>query len=131
MAGPNSSGRSLKWSWWTVAAATIGIALLVLGVGNIVSLIRDDRRSAVSAIVAFLAASSAAALVFGGLFLRLRRPERPVGSWAIAVGVFPGSMAIVFFWFPPAVVIGVFCMVVTMRAVIDALALRETLTSPA
>ena len=84
-----------------------------------------------SAIVAFLAASTAAALVFGGLLLRLRRPERPVGSWAIAAGVFPGSLAIVFFWFLPAVVVGIFCMAVTMRATIAALAAREALTAPA
>lgn len=111
-----------------VAAGVIGVAELVLGIGNIVSLMQDDRRSAASAI-RFMAATAAATLVFGGLVLRLRS-RNPV-SWAIAAGVFPGSCAIVLYWFPPAVVVGLFCMVVTMRAVIDALAGREALTSPA
>lgn len=114
-----------RWTWWMLAATAIGLAELVLGIGNIVSLVQDDRRSVASALVAFVVATAAAALVFGGL--AIRRQNRPRGSAVIAVGMFPGCAAVVMWWFLPALVIGVLCMVATMSAVMDALNSRTAL----
>ncbi|HEX8770647.1 MAG TPA: hypothetical protein VF711_07760 [Acidimicrobiales bacterium] len=107
-----------RWKWWMVVAVVIGIGELVLGIGNVVSYLTDDRRDFVSAFVAFVAATSAATLVFGGM--AIRRTNRPRGSGVMAVGMFPGCLAVVFFWFPPAVAVGLVSMVATALTILDA-----------
>ena len=44
----------------------------------------------------------------------------------VAVGVVPGIAPIVFFWFPPAVVVGLFGIAVFVGAVNDAVDARRT-----
>jgi hypothetical protein len=117
------------WTWWMVVAAVVGVAEVVVGIGNLASYVDDERRSLVSALLAFLVASGTAALVFGGLAIRRRNRSR--GSAALAVGMFPGCCAIVFWWFPPAVAVGVLCMIATTFATLDAVDSRTKLTRAA
>jgi TctA family transporter len=115
-----------RWTWWMVVAVVIGVGELVLGIGNVVSFLTDDRRDFVSAFVAFLTATGAAALVFGGM--AIRRTNRPRGGAMVAVGMFPGCLAIVFFWFPPAVAVGLVSIVATAFAIVDATGSRQELS---
>ncbi|HUQ62310.1 MAG TPA: hypothetical protein VM121_00970 [Acidimicrobiales bacterium] len=115
-----------RWTWWMVVAVVIGVGELVLGIGNIVSYLTDDKRDAVSAFVAFLGATGAAALVFGGL--AIRRGNRARGSAVMALGMFPGCLAIVFWWFLPAVAVGLVSIVATTFAIVDATNSRQELS---
>ena len=58
--------------------------------------------------------ATGAALIVTGLVLLSRNV--PAGSRFIALGVLPGSVGIAFFWFPPAVAVGILAIATSWAA---------------
>ncbi len=104
-----------KKNWWLFAAGFIGIAMAVLGVGN---LLGDDGGPLYGKIVAVAVAAAFAGLIFGGLAVRDRNEVR--GSIMIGVGVLPGTLLLALFWFPPAAAVGLLSIFVAWTALVDA-----------
>ncbi len=102
----------MKTRWWFVSAAVIGVLMLMLGIGNLVD--PDDTGPLYGQLILLTVMATGAALVLSGLIL-LRR-NQVQGSRLVAVGVLPGSIGIAFFWFPPAVAIGILALVTSWAA---------------
>lgn len=105
----------LKQKWWLFAAGFIGLAMAVLGIGN---LLGDDGGPLYGKIVAVAVAGIFAGLIFGGLAVRDRNEVR--GSIMIGVGVLPATLLIGLFWFPPVAAVGLLAIFVAWRAFVDA-----------
>lgn len=114
-----STWRRAARSWWQVGAVLIATGSAIVAIDIIV---RDPgpiwKRS-----IGFTLLALAAALVVVGLLVR--RASRDHGSTMVAVGVVPGIAPIVFFWFPPAVLVGLIGIAVFVAAINDAAAARR------
>ncbi|MDJ0923269.1 MAG: hypothetical protein QNJ77_01800 [Acidimicrobiia bacterium] len=98
--------------WWHGSAAVIGALMLMLGIGNLVD--PDDTGPLYGQLILLAVVATGAALIVYGLVL-LRR-NQPGGSKLVALGVLPGSVGIAFFWFPPAVAVGILALVTSWVA---------------
>lgn len=99
-----------------VGAVLIAATTEILAIGNLVS---HDEGAIASKVLVFIAATIPATLVLGGLVLRRRRPV--IASAAVAVGCLPGCAALMFWWFPPAVIAGLVSMAIVGSAATDAI----------
>ena len=102
----------MKTRWWNVSAAAIGALMLMLDIGNLVD--PDDTGPLYGQLILFAVMTTGAALiVYGHVLVRRSQPR---GSMLVAVGVLPGSVGIAFFWFPPAVAVGILALVTSWAA---------------
>ena len=108
--------------WWLVAAGLIAIALATFGIGT---LLEDDGGPLYGRIVAASVAVALALLIIAGLIVRTRNQAR--GSNMIAIGVLPGTVLTVLFWFPPVALTGLLSIVVAWHAFQDAIKHRGAL----
>lgn len=108
------------WPWWMVGAALIAVTTEIMAIGNLVS---HDGGAFASKVLVFLAATIPAALVFAGLAFRRRQPG--TAGATVAVGCLPGCAALLFWWFPPAVIAGLASAVIVGAAVTDAVRNRS------
>ncbi len=102
----------MKTRWWHVSAVVIGILMLMLGIGNLVD--PDDTGPLYGQLILLTVMTTGAVLVGSGLML-VRR-NQPRGSKLIALGVLPGSIGIAFFWFAPAVAVGILALFTSWAA---------------
>lgn len=109
----------LAATWWQVGAGVIAAGAAVAAIGLIV----DDPGPIWKRLIGCTLLMAACSLVVGGLLLRRR--ARDAGSTMVAAGITPGIAPVVFFWFPPAVAIGVFSIAVFVFAVNDAVDARR------
>lgn len=115
----------MKTHWWNVSAAVIGALMLMLGIGNLVD--PDDTGPLFGQLVLLAIMATGAALIVYGLVL-VRR-DQPQGSRLVAIGVLPGSVGIAFFWFPPAVAVGILALVTSWAAFRSASKLESHVTA--
>jgi uncharacterized membrane protein HdeD (DUF308 family) len=102
----------MKTRWWIVSAAVIGALMLMLGIGNLVD--PEGTGPLYGQLILFAVMAIGAALIVSGLALVRRNHAR--GSKLVALGVLPGSVGIAFFWFPPAVAVGILALVTSWAA---------------
>lgn len=102
----------MKTQWWNVSAIVIGVLMLMLGIGDLVS--PDNTGPLYGQLILFAVMLTGAGLIVSGLVL-VRR-NQPRGSKLVAVGVLPGSVGIAFFWFPPAVAVGILALITSWAA---------------
>jgi len=108
---------TLRQGWWRFAAGLISTSIAVAAFGNLFGNWIDDgpRAGKIGASVVTLIA---AALVFGGIAIRERRPYR--GSVMIGVGVLPAVALISVPWFPLLAAAGVLAGIVAVAAFVNA-----------
>ncbi len=100
--------------WWIWSAAVIAVLMLALGVGN---LIEDDGGPLWGQIIFAAVLFAGALLIARGI--RVRRSSPQLGSRLIAIGVLPGLSGLAFFWFPPAVAVGLLALASSIAAFAD------------
>ena len=86
--------------------------MLMLDIGNLVD--PDDAGPLYGQLILLAVMATGAALIVYGLVL-VRR-NQPRGSKLVAFGVLPGSVGIAFFWFPPAVAVGILALITSWVA---------------
>jgi len=101
-------------TWWQVGAVVIAFAASIVAI----DIIANDPGPMWKRVIGFGVLVTSAALVVGGL--AIRRHDRRLGGVLVAVGVTPGIVPIIFFWFPPGVAFGLFSIAVLVFAVHDA-----------
>ena len=106
--------RRLGSRWWQGGAVVIAFAAALVAI----DIIANDPGPMWKRLIGFTVLTTAAVLVAAGLVVR--RHHRRTGSMMIAVGVTPGIVPIIFFWFPPGVAFGLFSIAVLVFAVNDA-----------
>lgn len=106
----------MKTRWWHVSAAVIGALMLMLGIGDFVS--PDNTGPLYGQLILLGVMATGAALIVYGLILVRRSEVR--GYKLVAVGVLPGSVGIAFFWFPPAVAVGILALITSWTAISSA-----------
>lgn len=89
----------------------------LLGLGNLTG---GDEGPLAGKIAAFVVALAVGGVIISGVRLRLAGRRR-LGSGLTAAGVAPASALVVFFWFPPVAALGLLALVVTVKAVSDAM----------
>ena len=97
----------MKTHWWMVSSAVIALLMLMLGIGNLID--PDDTGPLYGQLALLAVMASGAALIGYGIVLLLRRDDR-LGAKLVGLGVAPGAVGIAFFWFWPAVVIGLLAL---------------------
>ena len=102
----------MKTRWWIASAAVIGTLMLMLGIGNLVD--PDDPGPLYGQLILLAVMGTGAALIVYGLVLVGR--NQPRGGKLVALGVLPGSVGIAFFWFPPAVALGMLALITSWVA---------------
>lgn len=102
----------MKTRWWTFSAAVIGVLMLMLGIGNLVD--PDDTGPLYGQLILLAVMATGATMIVYGLVLVRRNQVR--GSKLVALGVLPGSVGIAFFWFPPAVAVGILALITSWAA---------------
>ncbi len=104
--------------WWMVSASVIGVLMLMLGIGNLLD--PGDTGPLFGQVMLLTVMATGAALILTGLVF-VRRTGG-VGTKLVALGVLPGSAGLAFFWFPPAVAVGMLALVTSWSAfrVVDA-----------
>ena len=102
----------MKVRWWMVSAGVIGVLMLMLGIGN--ALNEEDTGPLYGKLVLLAVMVAGASLILVGL-TRLARGNE-AGAKQVAFGVIPGSVGIAFFWFPPALLVGVLAIVTSVQA---------------
>jgi uncharacterized membrane protein HdeD (DUF308 family) len=102
----------MKTRWWIVSAAVIGALMLMLGIGNLVD--PDDSGPLYGQLILLAVMATGATLIVYGLVLV--RGNQVRGSKFVALGVLPGSVGVAFFWFPPAVAVGVLALITSWAA---------------
>ena len=100
-----------KVRWWMVSAGIIGVLMLMLGIGN---LIEEDGGPLYGQLVLLGFMVAGAALIVSGL--AVGRRDRRTGGKLAGIGVLPGAVGVAFFWFPPAVLVGVLAIVTSWQA---------------
>ena len=100
---------------WRVAALTIAPVIAILGLGNGFV---DDGGPLYGRIGYASLTVIGLGLVIAGLVVRQRR--RGLGSTMVGVGLAPGFVMTLMFWFPPVALLGVFSIVVAVFAFRDA-----------
>ena len=111
--------------WWLWSAGFVATMMTVLGVGN---LLEDDGGPLYGRIVFAAVMIGGAVLVVTGM--RVRSTRRGSGSRLIAVGVSPGALGIAFFWFPPAVAVGILAVATTWKAFHESVASTRGVVIP-
>lgn len=106
----------MRWPWWSKVAASYAGMVPLLAIGNLVG---GDSGPRSGKLVAVGVAVAVAGVILAGMRLRLVGRRR-LGSGLTALGVFPASCLIAFFWFPPVAALGVLALVVTATAAADA-----------
>jgi len=106
--------RNLKQDWWVLAAPVLAAIAVFLGFGNMVT---DDGGPFWQRALAFAVTVAMASVVVVGV--ALRRRGRALGSLLVGLAVLPGSVLIVFFWFPPVALVGILCAATGIRGIID------------
>ena len=102
----------MKTRWWHVSAVVIGVLMLMLGIGNLVD--PDDTGPLYGQLILLAVMATGALLVGYGLVLVRRNQAR--GSKLVALGVLPGSIGLAFFWFLPAVAVGILALITSWVA---------------
>lgn len=102
----------MKIRWWMVTAGIIGALMLMLGVGNLLD--PEDTGPLYGKLGLLAVMATGAGLIVYGMLLLRRDVIR--GAKFVSLGVLPGSVGIAFFWFPPAVAIGVLAIVTSWMA---------------
>jgi uncharacterized membrane protein HdeD (DUF308 family) len=102
----------MKTRWWTVSAALIGALMLMLGIGDLVD--PDNTGPLYGQLILLAVMATGATLIVYGLVLV--RSNQVRGSKLVALGVLPGSIGIAFFWFPPAVAVGILALATSWAA---------------
>ena len=102
----------MKTRWWHISAIVIGVLMLILGIGNLVD--PDDTGPLYGQLILLAVMATGAVLVASGLVL-VRR-NQALGSKLVAIGVLPGSIGIAFFWFAPAVAVGILALFTSWAA---------------
>ena len=97
--------------WWLWSAGLIAVLMVMLGVGN---LIEDDGGAIYGRILFAAVLIGGASLVAAGFAARASRPE--LSNKLVALGVLPGAAGIAFFWFPPAVAVGILAIMTSVAA---------------
>lgn len=115
----------MKTRWWIVSAAVIGALMLMLGIGTLVD--RDDTGPLYGQLILLAVMATGATLIVYGLVLIRRNQVR--GSKLVALGVLPGSVGIAFFWFPPAVAVGILAIITSWTALRSAAKLESQIAS--
>ncbi len=115
----NSFKDRLAATWWQVGAGVIAAGSAAAAVGLIV----DDPGPIWKRLIGCTLLLAACSLVVGGLIVRRR--AREIGGAMVAVGITPGIAPIVFFWYTPAVAIGLFAIGVFVFAVNDCVDARR------
>lgn len=100
--------------WWIWSAAVIAVLMVALGVGN---LMEDDGGPLYGQLIFAAVLIGAAALVAVGI--SKRSSDAAHGNRLIGLGVLPGATGLAFFWFPPAVAVGVLALVTSVAAFRD------------
>ena len=111
----------MKSRWWMISAAVIGALMLMLGIGNLID--PEDTGPLYGQLILLAVMAAGATLIAYGLALVLRKQVR--GSRLVALGVLPGSIGIGFFWFPPAVAVGIFALITSWAAFKSAESLKD------
>jgi hypothetical protein len=106
--------NTLKSGWWRIAAAFIAILLAAAGVSSFFEPAAGHWAKHVFGNAALLCGP---ALVVTGLIVRPRR-TRP-GDLMILLGVLPATAALVLFWYPPALILGILAAAVCIAALTD------------
>jgi hypothetical protein len=88
------------------SAGAIGILMLMLGIGNLVD--PDDTGPLYGQLILLAVMATGTALIVFGLVLVPR--NEALGCKLVSLGVLPGSVGIAFFWFLPAVAVGVLAL---------------------
>ena len=101
--------------WWLWSAGSIAVLMVILGIGN---LMEDDGGPLYGGIIFAAVLVGAAGVV--ALGIRRRSTDLALGNRLVGLGVIPGTMGLAFFWFPPAVVVGVLSIVTSVAAFRDA-----------
>jgi hypothetical protein len=94
-----------------VTAGAIGVLMVMLGIGN---LIEEDGGPLYGQLILLAFMVTGAGLILAGLFLQ--RTQQARGSKLVALGVAPGAVGVAFFWFPPALAVGVLAIVTSWKA---------------
>ncbi len=102
----------MKTRWWQLSATLIGALMLMLGIGDFVS--PDNTGPLYGQLILLAVMATGAGLIAYGLVLYRR--NQPRGSKLVALGVLPGSVGIAFFWFPPAVAVGILALITSWAA---------------
>ena len=100
--------------WWTWSAGVIGLIMIAVGVGN---LVEDDGGPLWGQIVFAAVLIVGAVLIASGIWARRSQPQ--LGSRLVAFGVLPGVSGVAFFWFPPAVAVGLLALGSSVAAFAD------------
>jgi uncharacterized membrane protein HdeD (DUF308 family) len=102
----------MKTRWWIVSAVAIGALMLMLGIGNLMD--PDDTGPLYGQLILLAVMATGAVLIASGVVLVRRKNAR--GAKLVALGVLPGSVGTAFFWFPPAVVVGILAVITSWAA---------------
>lgn len=102
----------MKIRWWMITAGIIGVLMLMLGMGNLLD--PEDNGPLFGQLALLTVMVTGAALIGYGLVVYRRNEAR--GGKIVSVGVLPGAVGIAFFWFPPAVAVGVLALVTSWMA---------------
>jgi hypothetical protein len=102
----------MKIRWWMITAGIIGGLMLMLGVGNLLD--PEDTGPLYGKLALLAVMATGAGLIAYGLVLMRRNEAR--GAKFVALGVLPGSVGIAFFWFAPAVIVGILAIVTSWIA---------------
>jgi uncharacterized membrane protein HdeD (DUF308 family) len=95
-----------------VSAVVIAGLMLMLGIGNLFN--PEDTGPLYGKLLLLAVMATGAGLIGYGLVLRRRDESR--GNKTVAVGVLPGMVGLAFFWFPPAVAVGVLAIATSWTA---------------
>lgn len=107
--------QTMKTGWWRWSAVVVSLLTAVLGILNLIG----DTEGALFGRVAYAAiAGLGMILVVAGTVLRRR--SRMWGSTMIGIGLIPGFVLTLMFWFPPVALIGVLAIVTSLFAFLDA-----------
>lgn len=102
----------MKIRWWMITAGIIGVLMVMLGVGNLLD--PEDTGPLYGKLGLLAVMATGAGLITYGLVLMRRDESR--GAKFVALGVLPGAVGIAFFWFPPAVLVGILAIVTSWMA---------------
>lgn len=97
----------MKTRWWMVSSTAIGALMLMLGVGNLID--PEDTGPLYGQLVLLAVMAAGAAMIGYGMVLLLRR-KKTRGAKLVGLGVAPGAVGIAFFWFWPAVAVGLLAL---------------------
>lgn len=111
----------IRTGWWRAAAVLVAVVLAAAGGSTLLEPATGPWYQYTLGRAALVLAPIAIAT---GLVLRPRR--RWQGSALVGIGVLPGALAVVLFWYPPALLFGTFSLAVACAAADDVDDARRT-----